>query len=168
MTARAEGISEMALPDLERRVANMVRIGTIMSVDLAARRVRIKSGEIETAWLRWPAGRASAGKRRWDAPEVGEQVVMIAPTGDMRQAVVLPGMYQDAYDAPTSDANKDHATYGDGTVIEYDRGSHTLLVDLGPTKITADRTKLVLECNGSKIELDASGIKLTGVRLDLN
>ncbi len=168
MTARQDGHEALALPDIERRLAAVVRDGTVMAVDHARRMVRVRSGEIETTWLPWTAGRAGAGKRRWDPPEVGEQVVMICAGGDLRQARVIPGVYQDAYDAPTSDGNKDHTTYGDGTVIEYDRATHTLLADLGQTKITADRTKLVLESNGSKIELDAAGIRMTGVRIDLN
>lgn len=168
MTARTEGIQELALPDLERRTANAIRYGTVLAVDLANARVRIKSGEIETAWLPWSTGRASAAKRRWDPPEVGEQVVVLSPTGDLRQGLVLTGVFQQSAAAPSANANKDTTVYGDGTVIEYDRASHTLLADLGPTKITATRTALVLECNGSKIELDAAGIRFTATRIDLN
>lgn len=141
-------------------MANVVRDGTIMAVDLAKRRVRVKSGEIETTWLPWPAGRAGAGKRRWDPPEVGEQVVMISPGGDMRQARVIPGIYQDAHDAPTSDGNKDHATYGDGTVIEYDRGTHTLVANLGDSQILADRTKIELKIGATTLTLTAAGTTL--------
>lgn len=132
MTARDEGIRELALPDLERRMANMVRDGVIFAVDLPGKRVRVKSGNIETTWLPWPAGRAGPGKRRWDPPEVGEQVTMISLSGDLRQARVIPGIYQDAYDAPSADGNKDMTVYGDGTVIEYDRGSSTLSATLNP------------------------------------
>jgi phage baseplate assembly protein gpV len=168
MTARAGGIQGMALPDIERRVAGMVRVGTIMAVDLAAKSVRVKSGDIETTWLRWPAGRAGAGKRRWDAPEVGEQVVMISPGGDMRQALVLPGVYQDAHDAPSADANKDHVTYGDGTVIEYDRGSHTLVANLGDSQILANRSKIELTIGGTKLTLTASGSTLETPQLTVD
>lgn len=162
MTARSDGIEELALPDLERRMANTVRDGTIMAVDLAKRRVRVRSGSIETTWLPWPAGRAGAGKRRWDPPEVGEQVVMISPGGDLRQARVIPGVYQDAHDAPSSDGNKDMVAYGDGTVIEYDRGSHTLLADLGPAKIHADRTKIELTMGGVVFRLSGGKVTIVG------
>lgn len=160
MTARTEGIHELALPDIERRVANMVRVGAVMAVDHAKKMVRIKSGDLEGAWVRWPAGRAAAGKRRWDPPEVGEQVVMVSPSGDMRQALVLPGIYQDDHDAPTTDANKDHVTYGDGTVIEYDRGTHTLVANLGDSQIFADRSKIELKIGATTLTLTASGSTL--------
>jgi len=168
MTARTEGIEELALPELERRVAGMVRVGTVMAVDLAAKKVRIKSGDLESAWVGWPAGRAGTGKRRWDPPEVGEQVVMVSPCGDMRQALVLPGVYQDAHDAPTTDGNKDHATYGDGTVIEYDRGSHTLVANLGESQILADRTKIVLTIGATTLTLTGSGSTLETPQLTVD
>lgn len=168
MTARSEGIGELALPDLERRVANMVRVGTVMEVDLPGKRVRIRSGDIETAWVRWPAGRAGTGKRRWDPPEVGEQVAMVSPSGDMRQAIVLPGMYQDAHDAPSASGDKDHVTYGDGTVIEYDRGSHTLLADLGDAKILANRSKIELTIGSTKLTLTGSGSTLETPQLTVD
>lgn len=168
MTARTEGYDALALPDLERRQANSIRYGTVSQVDLANARCKIKSGNIETAWLPWTAGRASAAKRRWDPPEVGEQVAVISPGGDLTQGLVLPGVYQSSAAAPSDSADKDRTVYSDGTSIEYDRASHALNIDLGPTKITANRSSLVLECNGSKIEMNASGISLTGIRVDLN
>lgn len=169
MSAREEGASALALPDLERRTANMIRFGTIAEVKLTnPPRVKVKSGNITTRWLPWAGGRAGAGKRRWDAPEVGEQALLLCASGDMRQALVIPGIYQSSFAAPSEDGNLDLTEYGDGTKISYDRGSHALSADLGPTKIFADRTKLVLECNGSKIELSADGIKLTGARIDVN
>jgi phage baseplate assembly protein V len=145
-----------------------MRMGTVAEVDYDRARVRVKSGNLTTAWLPWAAGSANSAKRRWDPPEVGEQVVVLSPTGDMRQGLVLTGVFQQSAGAPSANANKDTTVYGDGTVIEYDRASHTLLADLGPTKITATRTALVLECNGSKIELDAAGIRFTATRIDLN
>lgn len=168
MTARSEGIGDLALPELERRMANVIRDGTIMAVDLAKRRVRVKSGEIETTWLPWPAGRAGPGKRRWDPPEVGEQVTMISPSGDLRQARVIPGIYQEAYDSPSSDGNKDHVTYGDGTVIEYDRASHTLLANLGASSILADRTKIVLTIGDTTLTMTAAGTTLETPQLTVD
>lgn len=162
MTARTEGIHELALPDLERRQANAIRMGTVLAVDYAAARVRIKSGDIETAWLPWSTGRASGAKRRWDPPEVDEQVVVLSPTGDMRQGVVLTGVFQDAAGAPSASGDKDTTVYGDGTVIEYDRASHTLLADLGASKFTMTRDQIVLEIGGTKLTMTTAGSVFDG------
>jgi phage baseplate assembly protein V len=157
MSARTAGVEGLSAPDMERRIANTVRFGSVMEVDHDKRRMRVKSGDIETNWIPWPAGRAAAGKRRWDAPEVGEQGVLLCAGGDMRQAVFVPGVYQDSYDSPSSDPNKDHTTYGDGTVIEYDRGSHTMLVDLtGGVSITADRAHIELKIGSTTLTLTGS------------
>jgi phage baseplate assembly protein V len=162
MTARTEGFDELALPDLERRQANAIRYGTVAEVDYAKARVKIKSGNITTAWLPWAAGRASGAKRRWDPPEVGEQVAVISPGGDMAQGLVLPGVYQDTAAAPSDSPDKDGVEYGDGTVIEYDRGSHTLLVDLGGASITAKRDMIKLTVAGVSLTVSDAGVAITG------
>ena len=168
MTARTEGIEELALPDLERRQANAIRYGTVAEVDYAKARVKIKSGNITTAWLPWAAGRASGAKRRWDPPEIGEQVAVISPGGDLAQGLVLPGVYQDSAAAPSSSADKDTTVYNDGTVIEYDRAAHALTADLQGTKLFADRNKIELTIGGTVLTLTASGttIKTPQVTVD--
>ena len=87
---------------------------------------------------------------------------MLSPGGDLRQAVFVPGVYQDEYDAPSSDPNKDHTTYGDGTVVEYDRGTHTLLVDLtGGVSVTANRAKIELKIGSTTLLIEGGKTTLT-------
>lgn len=167
MTATTTGMDELALPDLARRQANTIRLGAVMAVDPAGYRVRVKSGAIETDWLKWGVKRAK-GTRSWHAPEVGEQVVIACPSGDLRQGVVLCAIPQDAAPPAGDTGNVERTIYPDGTVAEYDHAAHRLLWNLGPTSITADRNSLVLSCNGSSITLSAAGIALSGARIDLN
>lgn len=167
MSATTGGIDALALPDLERRQANTVRLGVVMAVDPAGYRVRVKSGNIETDWLKWGVKRAK-GTRSWHAPEVGEQVVFACPSGDLRQGVVLCAIPHDAAPPAGDTGDVERTVYPDGTVAEYDHAAHRLLWDLGPTSITADRSSLVFDCNGSKIIMDAAGIRLIGARIDLN
>lgn len=168
MTARTEGYEELALPDLERRQANAIRFGTVSAVDLANARCKIRSGNIETAWLPWAAGRASGAKRRWDPPEVGEQVAVISPGGDMAQGLVLPGVYQASAAAPSDSADKDRTVYSDGTVIEYDRAAHALTADLQGTKLFADRNKIELTIGGTVLTLTAAGTTLKTPQLTVD
>lgn len=163
MSAREEGSSALALPDLERRTANMIRFGTIAEVKLSnPPRVKVKSGEITTRWLPWAGGRAGAGKRSWDPPEVGEQVMMLSAGGDMRQALVIPGIYQSAHAAPSDNGNLDLTEYSDGTKISYDRAGHELVADLGIAKITANRSKIELSIDGVIVRLGDGKIHLIG------
>ena len=185
MSATKEGLDELTLPDMARRLANMVRYGTVLEVNHETKSVRIKSGDIETDWMRWPAGSANSRKRRWDPPTVGEQVCMLSPTGDMRQATFIPGIYRDEYDAPSADPDEDLAEYSDGAVISYNVGTHTLTANLQEdTSLIMDRTSIKATRGNASVELtntaltltfgdqslvmDAAGITLTGTTVNLN
>lgn len=131
---------DFQLTELGRRLANVVRPGTVGEVDGAAARVRVRYGEtVLSAWLPWVTARAGAD-RSWWAPEVGEQVLILAPSGDLGAGVVLTGVYQRGYPAPEQSPDKHATHYRDGAVIEYDRAAHRLravLPEGGTAEITA-------------------------------
>lgn len=106
--------------DLARRLANLLRLGTIDEIDHPAARVR--SGEIITTWLPWSTWRAGA-TATWSAPTVGEQVLILAPSGDLAGAVVLPAIYTDAHPAPSSSPSQHVTRYPDGATISYDHAT---------------------------------------------
>lgn len=159
--------NEYEVGELQRQMANVIRVGKILALDETTARVKVSVGGLTTDWLPWAVSRAG-GNRTWSAPEIGEQVLVLSPYGDPGQGVVVPSIYQDDNPAPADSKDVDRIVYGDGTVHEYNRATNQMLWDLGPTKITANRTELVLECFGSKITMNAAGIKLVGVRIDLN
>lgn len=132
----AEAIRRIA--ELERRQANLLRLGTIAEVDLASARVRVSIGALKTALIPWLAQRAGTD-RAWHAPEVGEQVLVLAPCGDLTQAVALPALYQTAHPAPSASADIDTVVYSDGAAISYDRAAHALSAIL-PAGATATLT----------------------------
>lgn len=128
----------MQAPDIDRRIENLLMLGTIASVDLQAARVTVKSGDLLTAPLPWITQRAGDA-RTWWAPSVGEQVLLLSPGGDPKRAVVLPGLYCTAQPAPANAEKLDHTTYADGAVVEYDAVAHKLTATL-PDGATADIT----------------------------
>ena len=111
--------------ELERSRANLVQIGTVAEADYAKARVRVKLGELTTAWLPWLSVRAG-GDRTWSAPEVGEQVAVLCPDGDPAGGIVLGSIYCAAHGAPADAETVARTTYADGAVIEYDRAAHRL------------------------------------------
>lgn len=116
---------EQQLVELARRLDNIIRIGTIHSVDLSAARVRVTIGKLTTEWLPWLAHRAGT-TRQWSAPTVGEQVAVFSPSGDLAAGVVLTGMYSTENPAP-SDADDEHVTvYPDGARIAYNHTTGAL------------------------------------------
>ncbi len=139
---------EFRLVELERRLANVLRIGTVEQLDEAAARVRIRIGELLTDWLPWFTSRAGPDVDWW-APEVGEQVMVFSPSGELGQGVVQPAIYQTAHPAPAASKDKRRIQFQDGTVIEYDRAAHKLLADVkGDVELIATGT-LVANIAGS-------------------
>lgn len=135
--------------DTDRRVAAMIRFGTVTAVDAAAARCKVTlGGETESAWLPFPSPRAGA-IQVWAPPSVGEQVVVASPGGDTAQALVIASLASGGSPAPSSD--------GAAFVIEIG-GSRLEMTDSGIT----------MSSNGSTLTMDASGIALNGARIDLN
>lgn len=128
------------MTELDRRISNQIQFGSISAVDYGNAKVRVAIGGNITGWLPWLAGRAG-GDLTWHAPEAGEQVVVLAPSGELNQGVVLAGLYQNAHPAPSNTPDKHRMQYSDGAVIEYDRAAHHLKAVLpagGTLEIIAD------------------------------
>jgi phage baseplate assembly protein V len=121
------------LNDLGRRLANIIRIGTIFEIDFQAAKARVKIGELETDFLPW-ANANSGSNNSWNPPEIDEQVIILSPSGDLSLAVILPTLYKN--NASDSDQNIKSITYQDGSKISFDIASGTLDLDLkGDVKI---------------------------------
>lgn len=116
-----------AVSELQRLLENLIRFGTILEVkdDLC----RVKSGKLESTWIRWISLRAGNVKTWWQ-PSIGEQGIMFSPSGDTTAAVVLVGIYSDDNPAPSLDPNLHRTDYPDGAVIDYDFGNHVLKATL--------------------------------------
>lgn len=119
----------MNTADLARRLDNLLRLGTIAEVDVAAARVRVATGQLLTGWLPWLALRAGTTSH-WSAPTVDEQVILFSPSGELTQGVALVGLYSDANPANGNSADVHRTTYPDGAVIEYDQAAHKLRATL--------------------------------------
>lgn len=139
--------SNFTIAELERRLLNIIRFGTIASVDLNAATCRVKLDDTHTTGdLSWQTQRA--GKvRTWSPPSIGEQVMIISPAGDLTQGIVMHSIYQNAHPAPSANADEHVVDYGDGTVTTYNTATHTLRVDCAST----------VEIIAPKVELGGAG-----------
>lgn len=96
-------MSDFGLADLERRLANVVRYGTITEVDAANARAKVTfGGETASAWLQFSTSRAG-GARVWSPPVPGEQVVVFSPMGDTAQGVIMGSLPNNAFPPPSGD-----------------------------------------------------------------
>ena len=128
---REQAAAALDLGDAARRLANAIRPGTVAETDLKAARVRVRYGTAPdgtpalTAWLPW-LGAAAGQDRDWRPPSPGEQVVLLAPYGELAAAFVLPGAYTGKFPAPESAGSKRATLYRDGALVEYDSEAHAL------------------------------------------
>ncbi|MCE3232491.1 MAG: Phage baseplate assembly protein [Rickettsiaceae bacterium] len=169
--------SSFAITELDRRVSNLIQIGTVVAANYEHAKLKVKIGDITTDWLPWLVTRAS-NDTSWWAPEVGEQVIVLAPSGELHQAVIMPSIYQSAHPAIDTSEDVSKTVYKDGTTTRYDRDSHLLTVDvnsagkveviIGASTITMVDASIELKNGGSSILVTDSGIKLSSARIDFN
>jgi phage baseplate assembly protein gpV len=100
--------------DLDRRVANTVQLGRIVSIATETMRVRVALGDIETHPI--PVAQLASGAIRFHwMPSPGEQVVVFAPGGDLARAFVQGSVPQ--ADGPVApDAQTPTIDLGGGTL----------------------------------------------------
>lgn len=117
---------ELQLADLARRVANMIRTGRVAEVDHAAARVRVQSGDILTEWLPWQTHRAG-NTRTWNPPTIGEQVMILSPSGEPAAGMVIPALYCQDHQAPDTSPDTHVIEYPDGAIISYNHVTSALV-----------------------------------------
>lgn len=131
-------MNDFALSDMQRRLANLIRVGEISALDETERKIRVSFGSITTAWLDWPAtyGR---NYRRWRPLRMGQQVIMASPSGELAQAKIVGFLYRDTIQPPSENPDLDVIEFDDGTVLQYDSASHKLTATVkGAAEITTD------------------------------
>lgn len=135
MSGSINGMNQIA--ELARLLENIVRLGTIAQVQMQPPRVKVQSGDITTTWLPWLALRAGAD-REWDPPTLGEQVLLLSPSGQLVQGVALTGLFSELIPANGDREGLHRRTYRDGAVIEYDSIAKHLRATLpGTAELTA-------------------------------
>ena len=154
------------LSDFAKRLSNIIRIGTIFEINVQIAKARVKIGELETDFLPW-ANSNSGSNNIWNPPEIDEQVVILSPSGDLSQAIILPSLYKN--NASNSDQNIKSITYQDGSKISFNVSSGTLDLDLkgdviikvvGNANIEGDNINITASSNitlDGNVDLGGSG-----------
>lgn len=124
---------------------NIIRIGRVTKYhpDPTKHLIRVifeDKQDTESFWLPMIVKNTLQNKDYW-MPDKGELVVcLFLPSGNA-QGFILGSIYQEIDKSPVSTENRRnirHVSFGDGTVIEYNRETHTLTIDAqGPINIIA-------------------------------
>ena len=146
----------------DRMLARLLIPCRVVAVDLAAARVRVADGSGWTsAWLRWHS--LAAGKaRHWRAPSLGEQGVLVSPSGEPAQGTFVPGLYGNAGSPPD---NRDHvaAWYFDaGGLLAYDWQARRYDIHLPSGNATVTVGASTVQVSDGAITLNGAAITLTG------
>ncbi|BAQ79124.1 phage baseplate assembly protein V [Pseudomonas sp. St29] len=146
----------------DRMIAGLILPCSVVGVDLAAGLVRVSDGAGWTsAWLRWHS--QAAGKaRHWRAPSLGEQGVLISPSGEPAQGTFVPGLYGNAGPQPD---NRDHVEvwrFEDGGSLVYDwqAKSYSISLPSGTVSIQVGASSAVV--TDSALTGKADSITLSG------
>ncbi len=149
------------ITELRRRLSQLIQYGVIAEV--YGTRARARIGDLLTAPLPWLTARAGEDIAWWQ-PRVDEQVVVLAPSGDLAQGVILPALYQDRFPAPSSDPELFKLVIGTCT-LEIERSGAVRLetpegvtLDCGLLTVDAEALSITAEA----VDIDALELAVTG------
>jgi len=145
------------LAEVERLVAQMIRMGTIKSVDLSdatAPRCIVTNAGLDTDSIPWIQLRAGNDTESW-IPDIGEQAIVFSPFGDMAQGVALVGINSAAFPAPSMDPDIRTTRYKDGGTITYNRATSEYMVNV------PEAGRIVLQVGASSLVMQNGGTVLT-------
>lgn len=123
--------------ELERRLHNLASIGQVVAVDEKTARIRLAVGEIVTDWL--PIPTLAAGQLKvWRCPDIGEQFLLIAPSGDLAGAVPVMSLYSEKNPAPHGDKDTVFIQYNDSDFLSVGLKDRHLQLSVGTLTQQAD------------------------------
>lgn len=171
------GVGAPEITDSERRHADQIKFGTVHEADYDKARVRVLIGDEEdedghliTGWLPMAGGRAK-GDADWHPLEVGEEVMVLAESGELQNGMVMPAArYTSDNPAPGDKPGLWRKKFADGATLEYDRDSGELgftamsktTIKVGGATITVQDGSIVLSAGGQTLTVGGAGAVSSG------
>jgi phage baseplate assembly protein V len=122
---------------LNRMISRQMRFGTVAEVDAAkgVARMMLSDPDGDRAFLGpWrPWAELAGATRSWRPPVPGQQMLVVAPGGDLAQSLLLPATFSNQFQAPSDKGDANRETLGAVTLdMEAERyGITAPHVDLG-------------------------------------
>lgn len=119
--------------ELNRRMAGLVRFCQVIELGTEAQigRVKVSDGELESAWLAHAQNRA-ANNITWQPLDVGEYVVVLCPSGEFAQGVIIGSLYQSSFPVPQQNLELTQTQFKDGTTFTFDRENSHFHIGIAP------------------------------------
>ena len=128
----------------QRKTANLIKQGNIAESDPAGR-VRVRIGNLLTDWLPYfvPfAGGVSVHR----PPSVGENCLVLSPSGETANGLVLCGLMSDQFPQPSNSADETVIRFPDGASIRYNHASGSLDASGIKTITVQAAQSLLIDC----------------------
>lgn len=135
--------------DLSRRLESLIRYGAIADVQMVPPRVRVLTGRLTSAWRPWLSLRAGE-TRDWDPPTIGEQCLLLSPSGDPATGVALVGLFSDDHPAPSSSPDEHVRAFPDGARITYNHVTGALSATGIRSALVQASDKCTIDCPESE------------------
>lgn len=149
-------LNDWDITDLQRRLANLITFGSISQVNYQNAKARVKIGEIETTWLPWVM--RDGNDKNWHGIDVGEQIIILAPSGDLNQGIILPSICKSQI---CQDGDLYIMKFEDGSVINFNRKTGNLMAEVTGDATIKVQKSLIAE-SGKAAKVKAPEITLDG------
>lgn len=105
--------------ETQRRLHNIATIGTVIKIDADKALMRLAVGDNETDWVNIPTIAAGAISV-WRCPSMGEQYLLVSPSGELANAIPVISLYSDHHPSPSTDPNEIRIRYNDTDFCSID------------------------------------------------
>ena len=134
--------------DINRMIANLIKQGTVAECNPAQGVVRVQHGELLSDWLPYFVP-AAGGVSVHRPPSVGENCIILSPSGETANGMVLCGMASTKYPAPAQSADVTVMHFPDGAQFEYNHASGSLNISGIKTAQIQAANSLTVDCPAS-------------------
>jgi len=139
------------LSEQQRRLHNIATIGTVFDVNPDDQTMRLDVGDNQTDWLPIPA--LAAGQVRvWRCPSVGEQFLLVSPSGELANAIPVLSLYSNQHPSPSTDENEIRVQFNDHDYLSVKTDDSNLTLKITNTTIISE----------GSITLDTPTVTMTG------
>ncbi|MEQ1712475.1 MAG: phage baseplate assembly protein V, partial [Hyphomicrobium sp.] len=126
------------IPEIERRLRNMVRYAKVTEVDPAKGLVKLvdegggEGQDLPIDWIPW--AEQGGGIKTWRPPTPGQRMVLFSPSGNLHDAIALNAAFSNENGQPSDKGDEIKETIGaSSTTVRGD--SHVIKsprIDLNP------------------------------------
>ena len=144
------------LSEQQRRLHNIATIGTVFDVNPDDQTMRLDVGDNQTDWLPIPA--LAAGQVRvWRCPSVGEQFLLVSPSGELANAIPVLSLYSNQHPSPSNDPNEIRVRFNDSDFLSVNTQDSQLILKINDVIFDVNSTTLTgdLTVNGS-VQVDGN------------